>query len=90
MREDSEPTCVMLPPEHPDHARGCFGLLLKHMYGTRAAADGWQPEDSGYVKSIWFVRGTASPCIFVHEARNIARSVHGHDFTSIGEKCELD
>ena len=42
MEEGSEPTYVCLPPEHPGQARGQCGLLLKHMYGTRAAADGWQ------------------------------------------------
>ena len=36
-----DPTHVMLPPEHPDHGEKC-GLLKKHMYGTRAAADGLQ------------------------------------------------
>ena len=85
MDEDSEPTYVMLPPANPDHARGCCGLLLEHMYGTRAAADGWQHEYSGYVKIIGFVQGTASLCIFVHEAQSIACSVHGDGFTSAGE-----
>ena len=27
MGENDEPTYVMLPPEHPDHARGCCGLF---------------------------------------------------------------
>ena len=88
--EDNNPTYVMLPPEHPDHARGCCGLLLKHMYGTRAAADGWQQEYSSYMKSLGFAQGVASPCIFVHGARGIATSVHGDDFTSTGAKIELD
>ena len=66
MDENSEPTHVMLPPEHPDHARGMCGLLMKHMYGTRAAADGWQQEYSGFMKSIGFKQGVASPCIFRH------------------------
>ena len=60
------------------------------MYGTRAAADGWQQEYSGFLKSVGFQQGTASPCIFVHRARNIATSVHGDDFTSVGPKRELD
>jgi hypothetical protein len=90
MDENSEPTYVMLPPEHPDHARGMCGLLMKHMYGTRAAADGWQQEYSGFMKSIGFKQGVASPCIFVHPTRGIACSVHGDDFTSTGEKRELD
>ena len=51
----AEPTYVMLPPEHPDHAKGQCGLLLKHMYGTRAAANAWQQEYSGYMRSIGFV-----------------------------------
>ena len=29
--EDMDPTCVMLAPEHPDHARGLCGLFKKHM-----------------------------------------------------------
>ena len=90
MEDGAEPTYVMLPPEHPDHALGRCGLLLKHMYGTRAAADGWQQEYSGYMRSIGFVQGEASPCIFTHPSRGIACSVHGDDFTSTGEKRELD
>ena len=30
------------------------------------------------------------PCLFVHEARNTATSVHGDDFTSAGPRVELD
>ena len=39
--DESNPTYVALPREDPDHVDKC-GLLRKHMYGTRAAADGWQ------------------------------------------------
>ena len=41
MEEGSEPTYVRLPLEHPGQTRGQCGLLLKHMYSTRAAVDGW-------------------------------------------------
>ena len=41
--DPDKPTYVELPPEDPDHGRMC-GLLQRHMYGTRAAADGWQRE----------------------------------------------
>ena len=34
--------------------------------------------------------GEASPCPFVHKARNRATSVHGDDFTSVGPNAELD
>ncbi|MDE0779072.1 MAG: hypothetical protein OSB43_22550, partial [Nocardioides sp.] len=88
--DGSEPTYVALPPEHPGHAQGRCGLLKKHMYGTRAAADGWQQEYSGFLKSVGFIQGTASPCIFVHSTRNLSTSVHGDDFTSVGPKLELD
>ena len=39
MEDGAEPTYVMLPPEHPDYAKNFCGLLKKHMYGSRAAAD---------------------------------------------------
>lgn len=35
------PTYVRLLTEDPDSSRGMCGFLLKHMYGTQAAADGW-------------------------------------------------
>jgi len=60
------------------------------MYGTRAAADGWQQEYSGFMKHIVFIQGEASPCMFVHENQGIACSVHGDDFTSTGPKVGLD
>ena len=36
-----KPTFVCLPHEHPDHVELC-GQLLRHLYGTRKTADGWQ------------------------------------------------
>ena len=88
--DGTDPTFVMLPPEHPGCQQDMCGLLKKHMYGTRAAADGWQQEYSGFLKSIGFEQGEASPCVFVHKARNLATSVHGDDFTTVGPKAELD
>jgi hypothetical protein len=54
--DESSPTYVMLPPEDFDHGTKC-GLLKRHMYGTRAAADGWQQEYSSFLKSIGFGKG---------------------------------
>ena len=88
--DDSVATYVALPPEHPDYGKDMCGLLKKHMYGTRAAADGWQQEYSGYLRSIGFEQGEASPCVFVHKLKNLATSVHGDDFTTVGPKVELD
>ena len=87
--EVADPTCVMLPPEHPDHGEMC-GFLKKYMYGTRAAADGWQQEYAGFLVSIGFRQGEAYPCVFVHVERGLATSVHGDDFTTTGPECELD
>ena len=49
--DDDKPTYVMLPTEDPDHKDKC-GPLRKHMYGTRAAADGWQQEYFGFLRSV--------------------------------------
>ena len=38
---DAAPCFVELPNEDPDSGTLC-GELLRHMYGTRSAADGWQ------------------------------------------------
>ena len=43
-----KPTYVELPPEDPDSETMC-ARLMRHMYGTRGAADGWQQEYSSTV-----------------------------------------
>ena len=88
--EGGPATYVQLPAEDPDSARGMCGFLLKHMYGTQAAADGWQQEYAGFMRELGFQQGAASPCIFVHTERNLATSVHGDDFTTCGPKRHLD
>ena len=88
--DPESPTYVSLPAEEEDHEEMC-GLLLRHMYGTRAAADGWQEEYSSFlVESLGFKQGLASPCLFKHPGRQIALSVHGDDFTAAGAKFQLD
>ena len=88
--DSSSPTYVALPPEDEDHDEKC-GLLLRHMYGTRAAADGWQECYSSFlVEMLGFVQGLASPCLFKHGERQIALSVHGDDFTAAGPAHQLD
>ena len=44
----------------------------------------------GVHEELGFEQGVGSPCIFVHPTRGIACSVHCDDFTSTGEKRELD
>ena len=86
---DDDPTYVALPREMGDHPGMC-GLLRRHMYGTRRAADGWQEEYSSKMINAGFIQGMASPCVFHHPTRNIVCSVHGDDFTAAGPKPELD
>ena len=85
-----DPTYVELPLEDEDSGTMC-ALLMRHMYGTRKAADGWQQEYSSMlVSELGFSQGTASPCTFFHRERGIACCVHGDDFTSRGGKADLD
>ena len=40
--DPDDPTYVQLPREDPDSGKDLCGLLLRHMYGTQKAAEGWQ------------------------------------------------
>ena len=88
--DPANPTYVALPPEDPDYGEKC-GLLLKHMYGTRKAADGWHCEYAGQlVHTLGFEVGDASACVFFHRERGLRCSVHGNDITTTGKKRHLD
>ena len=83
-------TYVELPSEDPDHGLK-VGRLLKHMYGTRKAADGWHCEYAGrLVEDLGFEVGDASACVFLHRERELRCSVHGDDITTVGSKTNLD
>ena len=66
------------------------GQLLRHIYGTRAAADGWQEGYSNFLVSIGFRQGETSANVFHHVSRGITNCVHGDDFTSSGPADALD
>ena len=83
------PTYVQLPREDPD-SDDMVGKLLRHMYGTRMAADGWQEEYSTFLVDLGFRQGDACPNLFHHAERQIVASVHGDDFTSSGPSKSLD
>ena len=86
--DPDKPTFVALPAEDKEHRSVC-GLLHKHMYGTQAAADGWQQEYSCTMIELRFIPGVACPCVFWHESRSLVSSVHGDDFTTAGSKPNL-
>jgi len=86
---EEPPTFVALPSEDDDSATMC-ARLLRHMYGTRAAADGWQEEYSTLLVSLGFRQGEAVPNVFYHSTKQIVTSVHGDDFTSEGPADALD
>ena len=86
---EDDPIYVELPPEM-NAPPGTCALLKRHMYGTRRAAEGWQDEYSSRLIEAGFTQGIASACVFQHEKRGIAVSVHGDDFTSTGPKDQLD
>ena len=87
---EGDPTYVALPREDPGYDQGLCGLLRVHMYGTRAAADGWHGEYSKFLVSLGFVMGDASACVFRHAKRRLVTSVHGDDFTTSGPKMNID
>ncbi len=90
VKDEDDETYVDLPTEDDDHLR-CCAKLLRHMYGTRSAADGWQEEYSSFlVEILKFEQGASSPCLFRHPSRQLVCSVHGDDFTTTGSKEDLD
>ena len=86
---ENAPSFVELLAEDPDKGRLC-GELLRHMYGTRPAADGWQEEYSTCLVRLGFVQGKSSANVFHHREKHIALSVHGDDLTATGPKDALD
>ena len=62
------PTYVQLPREDPD-SDDMVGKLMRHMYGTRMAADGWQEEYSTFLVDLGFRQGDACPNLFHHAER---------------------
>ena len=88
--DPNDPTYVALPKEDGDHGKDLCGLLMRHMYGTQKAAEGWQSEYSNTLIELGFSQGVACPCIFHHAERDIVCTVHGDDFTAVGPAKHLN
>ena len=69
--DPENPVHLQLPAEHPQASKGKVGLLLRHMYGTQRAADGWQQEYSSTLIGLGFTQGVASPRVFWHPGRRL-------------------
>ena len=82
------PVFIEIPMEDRED-EGMVGQLQLSLYGTRDAAQNWAAEYTSVLKSLGFKVGRASPCNFVHENRGIALTVHGDDFTIIGDEVQL-
>jgi hypothetical protein len=80
---------VELPPE-AGYSKQHVGELVKCMYGTRDAAQGWERTYCAALEAMGFRRGTANPCIFNHGQRGINLTVHGDDFFAEAAAAELD
>ena len=66
-------------------------MLMKHMYGTRKAGDGWHEEiSSTLTEKLGFSKGDASACIFRHPEKAIECSIHGDYLSAAGPKDALD
>ena len=83
--EHDPPTYVELPPEDPDSKDKC-ARLLRHMYDTWMAADGWQEEYSSLLVTLGFLQCMGVPNVLSRKERGIMTSVHRDVFTSCGPK----
>ena len=66
-----------------------IGRLNLSLYGRRDAAMNWQHEFTTTLVNEGFIRRNVSPCNFHHPGRDLHVTVHGDDFTTIGNKRQL-
>ena len=78
--QNDPPVFVVLPAEDPDSKHLC-ARLLRHVYGTRLAADGGHDEYSMLLVGFGFEQGASCPNLFYHKGKSFRCSVHGDDFT---------
>ena len=69
---------IKLPSGDPRAGEaGVCGKLKKTMYGSLDAAEQWAVHYTKVLTAAGFEQGRASPCLFVHKAREIRLLVHG-------------
>ncbi len=65
------------------------GRLRLSMYGTREAAAAWQDKIREVMISNDFQQSLTNPCLYVHRTRQIETMVHGDNFVSVADECDL-
>ena len=86
----TRPVYIEIPVE--DRQPGDETMIAKlnlSLYGTRDAAQNWAAEYTGYMTTLGFDVGTATPCSFKHAVKDLYVTVHGDDFTITGPDHEL-
>jgi hypothetical protein len=77
-------------PKEAGCGKGVIGRLVKCMYGTRDAAQGWEGTYRQALEAMGFQKGKASPCVFGHLTRDISLTVHGDDFFATALPADLE
>ena len=84
------PMYIEIPIEDfQDGDEGMIGKLDLSLYGARDAAQNWAKEYASHLQRFGFRAGLASPCNFMHKARELSVTVHGDDFTVAGPENSL-
>jgi hypothetical protein len=76
-------------PREAGYGKEVVGRLVKCMYGTRDAAQGWEDAYRAALEDMGFTRGRASPCVFSHALKQVFLTVHGDDFLATGSASSL-
>ena len=85
------PVFIVIPVEdRQPEDEGMVGRLNLSLYCIRDAAQNWQKECTGFMQSLGFIVGRASPCNFHRPKMNITCAVHGDDFTSRGPEWVIE
>ena len=63
---------------------------VRCVYGTCDAVKPWEDTHTQAMEHAGFVTGTANPCVFYHEVRDITVVVHGDDVTALGTDNDFD
>ena len=87
----SRPVFIEIPVEDREPGdENKVGKLNLSLYGTRDAAQNLQKEYTGFMQSLGFIVGRASPCNFYNPKMDITCTVRGDDFASCGPEAAIE